>query len=64
MMLSNLYEASNKNRVQPCKESLRDETRYLFYDLKLAVKDSDHSESMLIKRHNVSTETVLVRIYN
>lgn len=60
-MLSNLYETNNKNRVQPCKESIRDEIRYLFYDLKLAADDSDHSEPMLITRHNVTAGTVLVK---
>ncbi|RNA29347.1 hypothetical protein BpHYR1_032044 [Brachionus plicatilis] len=60
MMFTNLYEANNKNRVQPCKESIRDETRYLFYDVKLAADNSDHTQPMLITRHNVATGTVLM----
>lgn len=60
-MFTNLHESNNRNRVQPCKESLRDEIRYLFYDLKSAADDSDHSQPMLVTRHNVASGTVLVR---
>ena len=55
-----MYININKNRLQSCKESSRDELRYLYYDLSNAPIDSNHSQPMLIGRHNVASGMVLV----
>ena len=55
-----LYTATNKNRIQPCKESMRDEVRYFFYDTKTAVQDSDHTIPLLVTRHNIMPGMALI----
>ena len=55
-----MYSINNKNRVQPCKESFKDNTRYFYYDLKTAAVDSNHTMPLLIYRHNVGPGMVLV----
>lgn len=63
LIVSELYELGNKTRIQPCKESIRDEFRYLFYDIRCAAENSDHTNPILVSRHNVGPGMVLVRIY-
>ena len=58
--VENMYIHYNKNRLQPCKDSVRDDIRFLFYDLRTCIDDSDHTQPLLVTRHNVSTGMVLV----
>ena len=58
--MNELYSEANRGRIQPCKESLRDELRYVTYDLKLAAEHSDHTLPLLQARHNIAPGMVLV----
>ncbi len=62
--IENMYINCNKNRVQPCKDSVKDEIRFLFYDLRTCIDDSDHTQPLLVTRHNVSAGMVLVSKLN
>jgi hypothetical protein len=55
-----VYEDINRNRVQICKETVRDEYRILFYDLKVCCEGSDHSIPLLSTRHNVTKGMTLI----
>jgi hypothetical protein len=55
-----MFLNQNKNRIQPCKESTKDDVRFLFYDLRTCIDDSDHTQPMLVSRHNVSAGMVLI----
>ena len=60
MIVQEMYSSNNKNRVQPCKESLKDENRYFYYDVRTATDNSDHTEPGLIARHNVAPGMCLI----
>ncbi len=55
-----LYSHANKSRLQPCRESLKDETRYFLYDLRLATEHSNHTVPLLQSRHNIVPGMALV----
>jgi len=59
-----IYGKYNKNRAQPCRESLKDDTRFFRYNITGAVIDSNHNQSLLVTRHNVSPGMVLVGFWN
>lgn len=59
-IITEMYANFNRNRTQPCKESLKDEIRFFKYDLSSAFIDSDHSLPLLVTRHNVSVGMVLI----
>ncbi len=60
MIVQELYASANKSRIQACKESIRDEYRYFYYDLSTSTINSDHTQPLLVTRHNVASGMVLV----
>ena len=58
-----LYAQANRYRSQACKESVKDDYRYLYYDVRACMSDSNHTQSLLVTRHNVAPGMVLVRLY-
>ena len=63
-MLQSLYTEKNKNRSRPCHQAKSDPYRLFFYDLVSATNYSGYSQPLLLRRHNVVTGMVLVRILN
>ena len=55
-----MYINYNKNRTQPCKESSKDDVRFLLYDLRTSIDDSDHTQPLLVTRHNATAGMVLI----
>ena len=62
-IIEEIYTEANRTRMQPCKESINDKFRYMFYDVNRAVEDSNHEHPLLYIRHNVIPGMVLVRKY-
>lgn len=62
-IIEEIYAEANRTRMQPCKESLNDKYRYMFYDMSRAVEDSNHEQPLLYIRHNVIPGMVLVNIH-
>ena len=60
MIAQEMYTATNKNRTQPCRESIKDENRFFYYDLNTAAENSDHTQPALVMRHNVAPGMCLV----
>ena len=60
LIVEEMYTNLNKNRLQPCKESLKDDFRFFYYDVRRACNGSDHLEPLLNTRHNISPGMVLV----
>ncbi len=59
-IMTEMYGSNNRTRLQPCKESVKDEVRFFRYDVNCATVNSNHSSPLLITRHNVSPGMVLV----
>ncbi|GFO23230.1 glutamate-rich protein 6, partial [Plakobranchus ocellatus] len=53
MMLSQIYQNQNRNRTRPCLQSNSDMYRILKYDINTAGEGSDHTQPLLLTRHNV-----------
>jgi hypothetical protein len=60
MIAQEMYMATNKNRTQPCRECIKDENRFFYYDLNTAAENSDHTQPALVMRHNVAPGMCLV----
>lgn len=61
--MTDMYCSNNRNRLQPCKESVKDDTRFFQYDIHNSTMNSNHNTPVLITRHNVSPGMVLVSIF-
>lgn len=59
-MLTDMYTENNRNRLQPCKEALRDDTRFFRYSVSNSIINSNHNQPLLVTRHNVSPGMVLI----
>ncbi|RUS74576.1 hypothetical protein EGW08_017657, partial [Elysia chlorotica] len=53
MMLGQIYQSQNRNRTRPCLQSGLDMYRILKYDINSAGEGSDHTQPLLLTRHNV-----------
>ncbi|KAK3768351.1 hypothetical protein RRG08_031140 [Elysia crispata] len=53
MMLGQIYQNQNRNRTRPCLQSGPDMYRILKYDINSAGEGSDHTQPLLLTRHNV-----------
>ncbi|XP_059152679.1 uncharacterized protein LOC131938590 isoform X2 [Physella acuta] len=52
-MLNTIYENQNRNRTRPCLQCRTDTFRLLRYDINTAMEGSNHTQPMLLTRHNV-----------
>ncbi|KAL3852029.1 hypothetical protein ACJMK2_015718 [Sinanodonta woodiana] len=52
-MCDSIYQNQNRNRTRPCIQSRSDIFRILKYDINTAAEMSDHTEPLLLTRHNV-----------
>ncbi|KAK7102791.1 uncharacterized protein [Littorina saxatilis] len=59
-MLNHIYANQNKNRTRPCLQSRTDLFRILKYDVSSAAADSDHTQPLLMTRHNVVPGMILI----
>ncbi|GFR69725.1 glutamate-rich protein 6 [Elysia marginata] len=53
MMLGQIYQNQNRNRTRPCLQSGQDMYRIVKYDINTAGEGSDHTQPLLLTRHNV-----------
>lgn len=61
--MTDMYCSNNRTRLQPCKESIKDDTRFFRYDINNATINSNHNTPILITRHNVTPGMVLVSYF-
>lgn len=59
-MLDQLYKERNANRTQVCLQARSDPYRVFRYDVATAYFDSDHTEPLLLTRHNAVAGMFLV----
>lgn len=52
-MLNEIYQNQNRNRTRPCVQSRSDMFRVFKYDINTAAEMSDHTQPLLLTRHNV-----------
>ncbi|CAH1784840.1 unnamed protein product [Owenia fusiformis] len=52
-MLEHIYSEKSKNRTRPCLQARNDPFRLLLYDIVTASEMADHSQPLLLRRHNV-----------
>lgn len=52
-MIEEIYLSQNRNRTKPCVQSRTDMFRILQYDINSASEGSDHTQPLLLTRHNV-----------
>ncbi|KAL4226564.1 hypothetical protein ACF0H5_014549 [Mactra antiquata] len=52
-MLNEIYTNQNRNRTRPCVQSRSDMFRVFKYDINSAAEMSDHTQPILMTRHNV-----------
>ncbi|CAL1534535.1 unnamed protein product [Lymnaea stagnalis] len=52
-MLNEIYQNQNRNRTRPCLQCRGDPFRLLKYDINTATEGSDHTQPLLLTRHNV-----------
>ncbi|XP_048257382.1 uncharacterized protein LOC124136360 isoform X1 [Haliotis rufescens] len=52
-MLNHLYNNMNRNRTRPCTQCRGDTYRIFKYDINTAADMSDHTQPLLLTRHNV-----------
>ena len=62
-MLNEIYQNQNRNRTRPCVQSRSDMFRVFKYDINTAAEMSDHTQPLLLTRHNVVPGMFLVRQY-
>ncbi|XP_005107667.1 uncharacterized protein LOC101861687 isoform X2 [Aplysia californica] len=53
MMLNQIHQNQNRNRTRPCMQCRSDMFRILKYDINTAMEGSDHTQPLLLTRHNV-----------
>ena len=61
-MLNHMYANQNRNRTRPCLQSRADLFRIFKYDISSAAVDSDHTQPLLLTRHNVVPGMILVSV--
>ena len=59
-MMEELYSNLTRNRTKPCVQSRTDMYRVLQYDVNTAAEASDHTQPLLLTRHNVVPGMFLV----
>lgn len=59
-MIEEIYLSQNRNRTKPCVQSRTDMFRILQYDINSASEGSDHTQPLLLTRHNVVPGMFLV----
>ena len=59
-MLESLYAEKNRNRTRPCVQGRQDPFRLMLYDVASAADYSDHTQPLLLRRHNVVPGMFLV----
>lgn len=59
-MLGEIYQNQNRNRTRPCIQSRSDMFRVFRYDINSAAEMSDHTQPLLLTRHNVVPGMFLV----
>ena len=59
-MLNEIYQNQNRNRTRPCVQSRSDMFRVFKYDINTAAEMSDHTQPLLLTRHNVVPGMFLV----
>ncbi|XP_076447540.1 uncharacterized protein LOC143284598 isoform X2 [Babylonia areolata] len=52
-MVNHIHANQNRNRTRPCLQSRNDPFRIFRYDINMAAEDSDHTQPLLLTRHNV-----------
>ncbi|XP_033746339.1 uncharacterized protein LOC117331622 isoform X5 [Pecten maximus] len=52
-MVEEIYTSCNRNRTKPCVQCRGDLFRLLQYDITTAAEGSDHTQPLLLTRHNV-----------
>ncbi|XP_021368106.1 uncharacterized protein LOC110459911 isoform X3 [Mizuhopecten yessoensis] len=52
-MVEEIYTSCNRNRTKPCVQCRGDMFRLLQYDITTAAEGSDHTQPLLLTRHNV-----------
>ncbi|XP_053377067.1 uncharacterized protein LOC123530542 isoform X4 [Mercenaria mercenaria] len=59
-MLNEIYSNQNRNRTRPCVQSRGDMFRVFKYDINSAAEMSDHTQPLLMTRHNVVPGMILI----
>ena len=59
-MLNEIYQNQNRNRTRPCVQSRSDMFRLFKYDINTAAEMSNHTQPLLLTRHNVVPGMFLV----
>ena len=59
-MLEKMHADRNRNRTRPCLQSRSDAFRILKYDIATAAENSNYTQPMLLRRHNVASGMFLV----
>jgi hypothetical protein len=59
-MLEEIYLNQNRNRTKPCVQGRSDTFRILQYDINTAAEGSNHTQPLLLTRHNVVPGMILV----
>lgn len=59
-MIEEIYLSQNRNRTKPCVQSRMDMFRILQYDINTASEGSNHTQPLLLTRHNVVPGMFLV----
>ena len=59
-MLNEIYVNQNRNRTRPCVQSRTDIFRVFKYDINSAAEMSNHTQPLLMTRHNVVPGMFLV----
>lgn len=59
-LIETLYQAYNENRTKPCIQSYQDDCRFIFYDVQTATQNSNHTNPILVQRHNVMPGMCLI----
>lgn len=63
-MLNEIYQNQNRNRTRPCVQSRSDMFRVFKYDINTAAEMSDHTQPLLLTRHNVVPGMFLVSVFH
>lgn len=59
-MLEEIYVNQNRNRTKPCVQGRSDTFRILQYDINTAAEGSNHTQPLLLTRHNVVPGMILM----
>ncbi|ESP04590.1 hypothetical protein LOTGIDRAFT_170681 [Lottia gigantea] len=59
-LLEKMYTKQNRNRMRPCQQCYCDTFRLLKYDINTAADHSDHTQPLLLTRHNAVPGMILI----